>query len=202
MNEATRWRFASTCAPLLRDDVDTDQIIPARFLTTTTKTGLGEKLFADWRYDASGAPRSGFPLNDPAHAGAQVLLAGANFGAGSSREHAPWALVDYGFRAVIARSFADIFAGNALKNGLLVIAVGDVAHETLRRSLEGDPKASVSVDLEAQTLTLPDGTRERFPIDGFMKHMLLEGVDELGYLQGMLPEIAAYEAAQSASPAG
>ena len=196
------WSFTATCAPLLRDDVDTDQILPARFLTTTTKTGLGEKLFADWRYDGSGAPRPGFPLNDPAHGGAQVLLAGANFGAGSSREHAPWALVDYGFRAIVARSFADIFAGNALKNGLLVIALTDEAHEALRQSVERDPQVRVQVDLEAQTVALPDGSKERFPIDGFMKHMLLEGIAELGYLRGFLPELAAFEGARGAAPAG
>ena len=198
----SEWTFDASVAPLLRDDVDTDQIIPARFLTTTTKVGLGKQLFADWRYDESGAPRADFPLDDPAYAGAQVLLAGANFGAGSSREHAPWALVDHGFRAIVARSFADIFAGNALKNGLLVIALGDEAHARLRESVAGDASARVAIDLEAQTLTLPDGTSERFPIDAFMKHMLLEGIDELGYLRGFLPEIGAYEAARHASSAG
>ncbi|MEM1416282.1 MAG: 3-isopropylmalate dehydratase small subunit [Myxococcota bacterium] len=193
----TDWRFRSRVAPLLRDDVDTDQIIPARFLTTTTKLGLGEKLFADWRYEADGTPRASFELNDLRHAGAQVLLAGTNFGAGSSREHAPWALVDYGFRAVVARSFADIFAGNALKNGLLVIAVDDEAHAALVGAIELDPETEIAIDLPAQELRLPEGRKARFPIDAFMKHMLLEGIDELGYIRGFAQEIVAFEQARA-----
>jgi 3-isopropylmalate/(R)-2-methylmalate dehydratase small subunit len=171
------------------DDVDTDQIIPARFLKGTTRAGLGRSLFADRRYAADGSPRPEFPLNRPEAAGATVLVAGRNFGCGSSREHAVWALTDHGFRAVIAPSFADIFRGNALKNGLLPVAVPAEVHARLSAA----PGASVTVDLQAQEVALPDGARVRFPVDPFARHCLLEGIDELAFLLGQEGAIAAYE---------
>jgi 3-isopropylmalate/(R)-2-methylmalate dehydratase small subunit len=175
------------------NDIDTDQIIPARFLKTTDKAGLGQSLFADWRYDAAGNPRADFPLNLPRAQGAQVLLAGDNFGCGSSREHAPWALTGFGFRAVVSTSFADIFRNNALKNGLLPVAVEAKAHAALREQLDRSSEAAVTVDLASQTLALPDGTRVGFPIDGFSKTCLLEGVDELGYILRFQDRIAEHE---------
>jgi 3-isopropylmalate/(R)-2-methylmalate dehydratase small subunit len=185
----------SAVVPLLLDDVDTDQIIPARFLVATGRDGLGRHLFADWRHDAAGAPRPGFVLNRPEMAGRQVLLAGANFGSGSSREHAPWALTDHGFRAVVATSFADIFRSNALKNGLLPVELRRGDHARLVAAVEADPAAAVVVDLASATLRLPDGAPAGFPIDPFAQAMLLEGRDELGYLLARLDEVAAYEAA-------
>jgi 3-isopropylmalate/(R)-2-methylmalate dehydratase small subunit len=175
------------------DNIDTDQIIPARYLKTTDKAGLGQGLFSDWRYDGEGRPRPEFVLNQPGSQGARVLLVGDNFGCGSSREHAPWALTGFGFLAVISTSFADIFRNNALKNGLLPVVVDT---ETQRRLFElhaADPDAEVTVDLAAQTLRLPDGSAVTFPIDGFARQCLLEGVDELGYLLTYLPKIVAYE---------
>ena len=182
--------FESRIAVLAADNIDTDQIIPARFLKTTTKEGLGLQLFHDWRYAADGAPQAGFPLNRPEAQGAEVLVAGDNFGCGSSREHAPWALSDGGYRAVVSTSFADIFHGNALKNGLLPIKVPAEAH---RKLLEAGSGARVKVDLESQTLTLPDGSTVGFPVDAFPKRCLLMGVDELGYLLQFEEEIKAYE---------
>ena len=187
-------QFTSRLAPLPIDNVDTDQIIPARFLKTTSKAGLADNLFCDWRYNADGTPNSDFLLNQPQGKDAQVLLAGDNFGCGSSREHAPWALTQYGFRAVISTSFADIFRGNSLKNSLLPIAVSPDAHAKLFQAGSADPKAAVSVDLETQTLTLPDGTAVQFPIDEFAKYCMLNGVDELGYILEQEGAIAAYEA--------
>jgi 3-isopropylmalate/(R)-2-methylmalate dehydratase small subunit len=175
------------------NDIDTDQIIPARFLKTTDKAGLGESLFADWRYDASGAPRGEFPLNAPRARGAQILVAGDNFGCGSSREHAPWALTGFGFRAVVATSFADIFRNNALKNGLLPVAIDGPAHAALLAALAADPEAELRVDLATQTLVLPGGTAVGFPIDPFSRTCLLEGVDELGYILRFADRIAAHE---------
>src|ERR1041385_6981932 len=160
------------------DNIDTDQIIPARFLKGTTKTGLGEKLFSDWRYDGQGNRKGDFVLNRPESMGAQVLVAGDNFGCGSSREHAPWALVDYGFRAVISTSIADIFRNNALKNGFLPIVVDAAAHAKLLAS----PGAEVVVDVAEQTLTLPGGGNVKFPIEPFARYCLLNGVDELEFL--------------------
>ncbi len=180
---------------LLRDDVDTDQIIPARFLTTTTRVGLGRHLFADWRFDATGAPRGGFPLDAPEAAGAAVLIAGRNFGCGSSREHAPWALHDWGIRAVIATSFADIFEGNARKNGLLPVALDSTAHAELLRVLDRDPGATVIVDLEQQVVIV-DGFRAAFAVEPFAKTCLLEGMDELAFLLAEAPAIAAFEREQ------
>ena len=190
--------FTSRLVPLLADNVDTDQIIPARFLKVTDKAGLGEGLFADWRYDADGRPRPGFVLNRPAMAGRQVLLAGDNFGAGSSREHAPWALRAFGFRAVLATSFADIFRANSLKNGLLPVELPAVVHAALAAAVDADPDAEVTVDLDAETLTLPDGRAVGFQVDPFARRMLLEGTDELGYLLGHADAVAAYEAAHPA----
>ncbi len=167
------------------DNVDTDQIIPARFLTITTKTGLGDSLFADWRRDPA------FVLNREEAKGASILVAGENFGCGSSREHAPWALLGFGFRAVVSRSIADIFKGNALKNGLLPVEVPEAIH----RSLLAHPGWVVTVDLEKRLLTLPDGSETEFPIDGFSRHCLLHGIDPLDFLREQEGAIRAYEAA-------
>src|SRR5271165_4122000 len=167
--------FTSRLAPLGIDNIDTDQIIPARFLKTTSKLGLGDQLFCDWRYDANGNPNPEFLLNKSEGKAAQVLLAGDNFGCGSSREHAPWALTQYGFRAVISTSFADIFKQNSLKNSLLPIVVPRDVHAELLK----DPAIVVKVDLASQKLLLPDGRAIEFPIDPFAKHCLLEGIDEL-----------------------
>ena len=190
--------FTSRLVPLLADNVDTDQIIPARFLKVTDKAGLGEGLFADWRYDADGRPRPGFVLNRPEMAGRQVLLAGDNFGAGSSREHAPWALRAFGFRAALATSFADIFRANALKNGLLPVELPADVHAGLVAAVDADPDAEVTVDLDTETLTLPGGRAVGFQVDPFARRMLLEGTDELGYLLGHAEAVAAYENAHPA----
>ncbi len=187
--------LTSRLVPLQINDVDTDQIIPARFLKATDKLGMGDHLFADWRYNADGSPQPDFVLNKPEHRGAQILLAGDNFGCGSSREHAPWALIGFGFRAVISTSFADIFRNNALKNGLLPIVVTSETHRELFELLEEAPRAEVTIDLASQTVTLPGGKAVSFPIDGFSKSCLLNGVDELGYLLSFEEKIAAYEAA-------
>lgn len=182
--------FESPIAVLPVANIDTDQIIPARFLKITTKEGLGLNLFHDWRYREDGSPRPEFILNQPVAQGAQVLVAGDNFGCGSSREHAPWALADAGFRAVVSTSFADIFHQNALKNAVLPIVVSPEIHAKLLATASG---AKVRVDLETQTLTLPDGTTAAFPVDPFRKRCLLLGVDELGYLLQFEREIADYE---------
>lgn len=187
--------FTSRLAPLAIDNIDTDQIIPARFLKTTSKEGLGDQLFCDWRYDATGAPNPDFLLNKPAGRAAEVLLAGDNFGCGSSREHAPWALTQYGFRAVISTSFADIFKGNSLKNSLLPVVVPRAAHAKLFAAVAADPAATVTVNLASQTLTLPDGEQVAFPIDPFYKYCLLEGVDELGYILNQESAITEFEGA-------
>lgn len=186
--------FTSRLAPLPIDNIDTDQIIPARFLKTISMQGLGDQLFYDWRYDANGKPNPEFLLNKPEGHSAEVLLAGDNFGCGSSREHAPWALAQYGFRAVISTSFADIFRGNALKNSLLPIVVSNEVHAALFQAVADNPAATVTVDLSQQKLTLPDGSAATFPIDAFAKYCILEGVDELGYILQQEPAIAAYEA--------
>ncbi len=186
--------FTSRLAPLAIDNIDTDQIIPARFLKTTSKIGLDKNLFCDWRYDADGNPKPDFILNQPEGREAQILLAGDNFGCGSSREHAPWALTQYGFRAVISTSFADIFKGNSLKNSLLPIVIPPDAHKKLFATREKDPSATVTIDLAAQTVTLPDGDKVTFPIDEFAKYCMLGGVDELGYILQQEEAIAAYEA--------
>jgi 3-isopropylmalate/(R)-2-methylmalate dehydratase small subunit len=183
--------FESRLVALNITNIDTDQIIPARFLKTTSKVGLDKQLFNDWRYDAQGNPNPDFILNQPQSRDAQVLLAGDNFGCGSSREHAPWALTQFGFRAVISTSFADIFKQNSLKNSLLPIVVPeDVAAELFAAG----PDATVKIDLPNQTLTTPSGREVSFPVDGFSKHCLVNGVDELGYIQQQEPSIAAFEA--------
>jgi len=183
--------FESRMVALPINNIDTDQIIPARFLKTTSKQGLDQQLFNDWRYDAQGNPNPDFILNQPQSQGAQVLLAGDNFGCGSSREHAPWALTQWGFRAVISTSFADIFKQNALKNSLLPIVVPAEVHAEL---FAAGPRAIVKIDLPNQTLTTPSGRAVPFPVDGFSKHCLVNGVDELGYILQLEPEIAAFEA--------
>ena len=175
------------------NDIDTDQIIPARFLKATDKKGMGDNLFADWRYHADGSPKPDFALNRPEAAGRQILLAGDNFGCGSSREHAPWALTGFGFRAVISTSFADIFRNNALKNGLLPIIVAEPIHRKLLDLAAANPGAELTIDLASQTLSFPGGS-VAFPIDPFNKTCLLNGVDELGYILSFEKEIAAFEA--------
>jgi 3-isopropylmalate/(R)-2-methylmalate dehydratase small subunit len=185
-------RFEGPAVALPRDNVDTDQIIPARFLKTTTRSGLGAHLFEDWRFDADGTPRSGFILNSAAAAGAAVLVAGWNFGCGSSREHAPWALVDFGFRAVIAASFADIFKQNALKNGLLPIALPADVHAPLLAAVQAQPGLVIGVDLVEQVVSLPGGPA-RFAIDAFARECLLAGVDEIGYVLRQQDAIAEFE---------
>jgi 3-isopropylmalate/(R)-2-methylmalate dehydratase small subunit len=187
-------KFESRLLPFPIDNIDTDQIIPARFLKTITKEGLDKQLFNDWRYDAEGNPKPDFILNQPRAKGVEVLLAGDNFGCGSSREHAPWALTQFGFRAVISTSFADIFKGNSLKNSLLPIVVPADVHAALFKAVEADPNVQVTVDLASQTLMLPDGRQVQFPVDEFSKQCLLEGVDELGYILKQEPAIAAFEA--------
>ncbi len=190
--------LSSSMVAIPVENIDTDQIIPARFLKTTSKTGLGESLFADWRYQADGSPVSDFPLNQPEVQSAKILLAGDNFGCGSSREHAPWALTDFGFRAVVSTSFADIFRNNALKNGLLPVVVDEQTHQQLFSLVEEEPDTSITINLEEETLVLPDGRRVHFPIDSFSKTCLLEGVDQLGYLLKHVSEIAKYEKAHPA----
>src|SRR5258708_1567927 len=190
-------RITSKTVVIASSDIDTDQIIPARFLTTTTNEGLGKQLFADWRYQSDGSPKPEFALNRPEARGAEVLVAGRNFGCGSSREHAPWALLDYGFRAVISTGIADIFRGNSLMNGFLPIVVDEQTSQWLLQH----PGAEVDVDLESQRLTLPTGTAVSFPIEPFARHCLLNGLDELGYLRSKLHDIERFEAAHAEAPA-
>jgi 3-isopropylmalate/(R)-2-methylmalate dehydratase small subunit len=188
-------RVRSKTVVIAAGNIDTDQIIPARFLTTTTKDGLGKQLFADWRYGKDGAPNADFVLNRPEARGAEILVAGRNFGCGSSREHAPWALLDFGFRAVISTEIADIFRGNSTKNGLLPIVVDEQTSQWLL----DHPGAEVEIDLHTQRLTLPTGIAVAFPIEAFARHCLLNGVDELGYLRSKLPFIERYEASLAAA---
>ena len=185
--------LTSRIVPLPAENVDTDQIIPARYLKAIDKKGMGDGLFADWRYNQDGTPKTDFVLNDSKHQGAQILLVGDNFGCGSSREHAPWALTAFGFRALISTSFADIFRSNALKNGLLPIIVDAETHQSLFDLAEEAPTAEIRIDLENQSLMLPDESIVSFPIDPFSKACLLDGVDELGYIRGFEKEIAAFE---------
>ena len=177
-------------------DIDTDQIIPARFLTTTSKEGLGRHLFAYWRFNADGSDNTDFVLNAPDSSGCQVLVAGNNFGCGSSREHAPWALLDYGIRAIVSTAIADIFRSNSLKNGLLPIVVDEETHAWLLEN----PGAEVVIDVAASTLTLPDGRTVSYPIDSFARHCLLEGIDQLGYLQQHDEQIRNFEDTRSWTP--
>jgi len=183
--------LTSSYLVLPSDDVDTDQIIPARFLTTTQRTGLGAHLFHDWRYDADGKPKSSFVLNQPAAQGRQILVAGRNFGCGSSREHAVWALMDAGFRAVVSSSFADIFRGNALGNGLLPVQIDAALVERLVR----EEPAPLTIDLGAQTVTRNGQVFASFEVPPFAKHCLERGIDEMEFLLGFDARISAYEAA-------
>lgn len=187
MNAVHRIRSRTVVLPV--HDIDTDQIIPARFLTTTARAGFGRHLFADWRFDAAGRPRPEFALNRTEAAGCTVLVAGRNFGCGSSREHAPWALLDYGIQAVVSPSFADIFRTNALKNGLLPVVIEGPAHAWLM----ANPGAEIEIDVDLTTLALPDGRRVPFPIESFARYCLLHGVDELGYLLSQERSIETFE---------
>lgn len=188
MNPVTRITARTIVLPL--EDVDTDQIIPARYLRTTVREGLGENLFADWRYDKDGSEIDGFVLNEPESKGAGILVAGRNFGCGSSREHAPWALMDHGFHAVISTEIADIFSNNSLKNGFLPIIVDEDTH----RWLLAHPGIELTLDVEAKELTLPNGKTVGFPIENFSRHCLLNGVDQLGFLMEQANAISSYEA--------
>lgn len=181
--------LTSRTVVLPRVDIDTDQIIPARFLTTTSKDGLGRHLFSYWRYAADGSDNPQFPLNHPDAAGCQVLVAGNNFGCGSSREHAPWALLDYGIRAIISTAIADIFRSNSLKNGLLPVVVDRDTHAWLL----DNPGIEVTIDVATSTLTLPDGRSVEYPIDGFARFCLLEGIDQLGFIRQHEADIARFE---------
>ena len=187
--------LTATMVAIPTENIDTDQIIPARFLKVTDKKGLGDNLFCDWRYNADGSPREDFVLNQEKGHSAKILVAGDNFGCGSSREHAPWAIMGYGFRAVISTSFADIFRNNSLKLGLLPVVVDKDTHFQLLSLIEEEPDTQVKIDLETQTLQLPDGREVEFPIDNFSKTCILDGVDQLGYLQSQASAVEAYEAA-------
>ena len=182
-------RIRSTTVGIASSDIDTDQIIPARFLTTTTKEGLGRQLFADWRYHADGSPKPEFVLNRPEAHGARILVAGRNFGCGSSREHAPWALLDYGLRAVVSTEIADIFRGNSLMNGFLPVVVDEQTSQWLIKH----PGAEIDIDLESLRLTLPTGASIAFPLEPFARHCLLSGLDEFGYLRSKLGDIERFE---------
>lgn len=185
--------LTSRALPIPVNDIDTDQIIPAQFLKVTDKNGLADALFFNWRYNDDKSPKADFIINKPESQGAQILLAGDNFGCGSSREHAPWALTAWGIRAVISTSFADIFRNNSLKNGLIPIIVDEATHKMLFDLVEEAPRTELTVDLATQTVSFPGGSFT-FPIDAFNKTCLLNGVDELGYIMGFEKEIAAYEA--------
>jgi 3-isopropylmalate/(R)-2-methylmalate dehydratase small subunit len=189
-------KISSRTVVLPATDVDTDQIIPARFLTTTTREGLGSKLFFDWRFNADGAENPEFVLNDASADGCEILIAGRNFGCGSSREHAPWALLDYGIRAVVSTEIADIFRSNSLKNGLLPIVVDETSHALLL----ANPGSEVTIDVSASTISLPDGSEVSYPIDEFARHCLLEGVDQLGFLRQHSAEIENFEETRSWTP--
>ncbi len=186
-------RFTATALPFLKDDIDTDQIIPARFLTGTTKTGLGEKLFYDWRYDEAGQVKPDSRFDSPRYEGSQILVSGQNFGCGSSREHAPWALKEFGFRAILAVSFADIFYNNALKNFLLPVVLPEETIRSLVHSIEADPTVKVTLNLVQQTVVLPGQDQVTFDINPFRKKCLLEGLDDVAYVLSYSPLIQTYE---------
>lgn len=186
-------QLTSRIIPLPIDNVDTDQIIPAKYLKVTDKAGLAQGLFAGWRFLHNGKPNPEFPLNQDQFLGAQILLAGDNFGCGSSREHAPWALASWGIRAVISTSFADIFYNNSLKNSLLPVVVDSQFHRNLFEQVEVDPGIQATINLTDQSLVLPDGNRVIFPIDAFNKHCMLQGVDQLGFILQHESQIAEYE---------
>jgi 3-isopropylmalate/(R)-2-methylmalate dehydratase small subunit len=191
--------YTARYAVLPIENIDTDQIIPARFLKTTDKTGLGESLFSDWRYDSDGRPKADFLLNQSFANGVEVLVAGNNFGCGSSREHAPWALQGFGFKAVLSTYFADIFQNNALKNGLLPIVIPPQVYDMLVAADAAQPgQARVSVDLATQTVTLPNGATMHFPIEPFAKYCVLNGVDQMGFLMNQDADIQSYESAHPA----
>ena len=191
--------FTSKVIPIDKENVDTDQIVPARYLKVTDKDGLADALFRDWRFEEDGSLKDPpFILDRPGMAGRNILLVGDNFGAGSSREHAPWALTSWGVRAILSTGFADIFRSNSLKNGLLPIVVPADVHARLRDLIARDPDADLTVDLSEQGVLLPDGTTVDFDIDPFAKRMLLAGTDELGYLLSKEGDIAAWEAAHPA----
>ena len=185
----------ATAIAFYKDDIDTDQIIPARFLTGTTKTGLGQKLFYDWRYDANGQIMTTSPFDQPQNKGAQVLVGGHNFGCGSSREHAPWSLKDFGFRAVIAVSFADIFYNNALKNAVLPVALPESVVKPLADAVLADPTIRIAIDLASQTVTLPGSGTHSFEINAYRKTCLLKGMDDVDFVLSHLPKVEAYEVA-------
>lgn len=187
MAAVTQIRSRTVALPVT--NIDTDQIIPARFLTATSKAGFGKHLFADWRYDAAGNPKPDFVLNKPEARGAGILVAGRNIGCGSSREHAPWALQDFGFQAIVSTEFADIFRTNCLKNGLLPVVVDEQTHTWLL----ANPGVEIDIDIGSSTLTLPDGTKVSFPLEGFARYCLMNGVDELGFLLSKNDAISAYE---------
>jgi len=179
----------SKTAVLPLTNIDTDQIIPARFLRATTREGFGKHLFSEWRYDANGNPKPDFVLNKPEAQGCSILVAGRNFGCGSSREHAPWALTDYGIKAVISTEFADIFRNNSLKNGLVPVLVDDATADWLI----ANPGAELTIDLDTSTLAMPNGKTVKFPLEPFARYCLMNGVDELGFLLSKNAEISAYE---------
>jgi len=189
-------QLTSKTVVLAIDDVDTDQIVPARFLTTTQREGIGISLFADWRFDKEGNEISEFPLNAPDAKDCQILVAGRNFGCGSSREHAPWAIYDFGIRAVISSEIADIFRNNSLNNGLIPVIVDTETHQWLL----DNPRAEVTVDVDATEIRLPDGKTVKFPIEPFARHCILEGIDQMGYLTQNLENIEAFEANRSWQP--
>jgi len=189
--------LTSRAVPLPDENVDTDQIIPARFLKVTDKNGLGDSLFCDWRYLEDGSDNPRFVLNEAASQGAQILIAGNNFGSGSSREHAPWALIGWGFRAIISTGFADIFKSNSLKNGLLPVEVDADVQKALMEAVQLDRSTKITIDLPTQSVTGLDGLEATFPIDAFSKHCLLEGLDQLGYLLSFDRQITNYEQRQT-----
>ena len=189
-------RIQSRTVVLPTKDIDTDQIIAARFLTTTAREGLGQSLFYDLRFDADGAKKPGFPLNAPEAEGCRILVAGNNFGCGSSREHAPWALLDYGFQAVISTEIADIFRNNALKNGLIPVVVDDATHAWLL----DNPGVELAIDVQSCAVQLPDGRSVGFPIESFARHCLLNGIDQLGYLQQHEKTIRQFEESRPWKP--
>jgi 3-isopropylmalate/(R)-2-methylmalate dehydratase small subunit len=190
-------RLTSQAAPLPIENIDTDQIIPARFLKATTREGFGDNLFRDWRSDADNRPKADFVLNDPTYREAKILVAGKNFGMGSSREHAAWALHDYGFNVVISSFFADIFRNNALNNFVLPAQVSDEFLAEIFRAVEADPHTKLTVDLEAQTITLENGQSASFPINAYKKQCLMNGYDDIDYLFSLKDDIRAFDAAHA-----
>ena len=185
--------LTSSAVPMREENIDTDQIIPAKYLTAVTKAGMGDGLFSSWRYNADGTPKAEFVLNQPQFNGSKILVAGRNFGSGSSREHAVWALTEYGFRSVIAPQFADIFYNNSLKNGLLPVALPEDVVNKLLETVEKNPNFQITVDLATQTVTFENGEKHEFQIDAFRKLCLLEGVDDLGYIMKKDDAILSFE---------